>query len=195
MSARQPFLPARPASRAVNLSEETSAAPSNIAQAVSNNTSSSTEKNHHDLGVKLPLHPTCFQLVVSSELTPINRSGIHSRPQYFQFQKEICAAHSKLRLHWGPQRHCSESEPGAQWRRHAGASRHQRLFHDAHICASPVHPTHYVAPRHRYGILGARIQEAFASVRPQLEERRRGCRLRVGAKLSRNRHASVSISV
>ncbi|KAH9972377.1 hypothetical protein BJV74DRAFT_210128 [Russula compacta] len=43
MSARQPFLPSRPASRTVNPSEQTTAAPSNVPHAVSNNTSSNIE--------------------------------------------------------------------------------------------------------------------------------------------------------
>src|SRR5216683_2081544 len=62
MSARQPFLPSRPASRTVNSGEETSAAPSNVAHAVSNNTSSSNEKNHLELGVKWPLLPPATNL-------------------------------------------------------------------------------------------------------------------------------------
>ena len=69
MSARQPFVPSRPASRAVNLSEETRAIAKDVfAHAVSstdNNASNttSTEKknlglNHLDLEVKLTLPPS-----------------------------------------------------------------------------------------------------------------------------------------
>jgi hypothetical protein len=76
MSARQPFVPSRPASRAVNLSEETRAvAKDAFAHAVSstNNNSSNTtgtEKmnsglNHLDLEVKLALPPS---IVTDAEL-------------------------------------------------------------------------------------------------------------------------------
>ena len=81
MSARQPFVPSRPASRAVNLSEETRAiAKDAFAHAVSstnNNASNTTStetrnsgSNHLDLEVKLTLPPS----VTDAEL-------IHSRSQ------------------------------------------------------------------------------------------------------------------
>jgi hypothetical protein len=92
MSARQPFVPSRPASRAVNLSEETRAiAKDAFAHAVSstnNNASNttSTEKknsglNHLDLEVKLTLPPstvTDAELIHNSDF--YHSQGSTSRP-------------------------------------------------------------------------------------------------------------------
>jgi hypothetical protein len=104
MSARQPFVPSRPASRAVNLSEETRAiAKDTFGHALSstnNNASNSTsaEKknsglNHLDLEVKLTLPPstvTDAELIHNSNF--LSFTGLHqSPPQYLQFQ-EICFA-------------------------------------------------------------------------------------------------------
>lgn len=57
MSARQPFLPSRPASRAVNPGDDAIIPSDNAAHAGLANPSSTTEGNHLELGVEyLSIH-------------------------------------------------------------------------------------------------------------------------------------------
>jgi hypothetical protein len=104
MSARQPFVPSRPASRAVNLGEETrTIAKDAFAHAVSSTDNNalnptSTEKknsglNHLDLEVKLSLPPSTVTVTEAELIHNFNFlsfTGLHQSPtQHLQFQ-EIC---------------------------------------------------------------------------------------------------------
>ncbi|KAI9507866.1 hypothetical protein F5148DRAFT_50024 [Russula earlei] len=83
MSARQPFLPSRPASRTVNPSEETGATPTNVAPAVLNKTS---DNNHLEVGVTGSIRALNISGLRKSSRTPnlsaiVNPGTLHNQIQ------------------------------------------------------------------------------------------------------------------
>jgi hypothetical protein len=143
MSARQPFLPSRPASRALNRGDDTSTTSGGNARAALPSNPPSDTNDSAEFGVKIN-HSLPSQKVI---LTP-NQPENHSRTQHLRFQKTD-VAHYELR--------CRSSRLVAL-RPSIGRRCCKRPYAGAHICASSVHPTH------RTGIPdGGRVQNTFAA--------------------------------